>query len=436
MAEDLRAFWSSCWTGAERRRHRACAGRRPRASAVDGAAAPRARGRSSLRARFELLSLAADGETPLVARRLPRSRELSRRGLLLPSRGCRGAPRIVTRALHLTSPVAPWWAPTSATPACYARGPSRAPSSVAVMAPHVAQLAQPSSSSSSSTARSTPPRRLRRVPGACRPSGLPARNRDRDARRLLRRRLSRRVLPRDRAVPRDVRRRTRHAPVPPPVRRQGAPLGRIVAAARGKSRGAPRAARGAYTIATMIPFLMRRRAFCRTSRNATARRTWLAEVLLRVPNAAHGGDGEKVPSRDAEAVGGLVPAGRRRGSTAGAAARRCEATCRMLEACDDPDAHRTDRALKRSANIDDSLKHPTTAISLAAVAALRAVGACYFRRRGRRRRRRRRHARRPRRPVTPQPLGRAIRRSARRRGRRPVTRWMPAPDVELRAARG
>ena len=106
----------------------------------------------------------------------------------------------------------------------------------------------------------------------------------------------------------------------------------------------------------------------------------IAEILLGLVGELHAGQGRELPAEIRKAISGLVPAIEKARLYKGRGGEIMRgATCRLLEVqaiLHMPAGPKT--ALKTLASIDDSVKHPHEPISLAAVAALRAVSSAYF----------------------------------------------------------
>ena len=106
----------------------------------------------------------------------------------------------------------------------------------------------------------------------------------------------------------------------------------------------------------------------------------IAETVRGLCDALHGGSASGLPAELRKQIGGVVPAiekARLYRGRGGEVMR--SAACRLLEVCALVRMPCGPKAAARTlASIDDSLKHPTESISLAAVAALRAVSHAYF----------------------------------------------------------
>lgn len=105
-----------------------------------------------------------------------------------------------------------------------------------------------------------------------------------------------------------------------------------------------------------------------------------AEVLLSLCNACHGGSGAALPAELRKIIGAVAPAIEKARLYRGRGGEVMRgAVCRLLEVCAlvrMPCGAKT--AIRNLTSVDESLKHPTEHISLAAVAALRAITRAYF----------------------------------------------------------
>ena len=129
-----------------------------------------------------------------------------------------------------------------------------------------------------------------------------------------------------------------------------------------------------YTLDAMLPFLIGKTLSpdLKSRHGATH---MLAECLLGLVNELHGGEGKELSAETRKAVVSVVPSVEKARLYRGRGGEVMRsATCRLLEVqalLKFPTGSKL--ALKTLQGLEDSLKHPTETISLAAVAALKAI---------------------------------------------------------------